>query len=272
MGEMLTLTAEDGFKLSVYRANPSGKPRGTLVIVQEIFGVNSHMKHVCDGFAADGYVALAPALFDRVEPGYATGYSPAEIERGRNVRGKLGWDTMVMDLRAAVDELRKVGLPIGVVGYCMGGSMAGLAGARVGRVAAGGCAGRSVTTAAPSPTSPRSGSAAPSCSPSARPTRRSPRSTGTRSAPPTPKSPCIPTRPATGSTATSAAATTSQAPDSRASARSSSCAVISDRNMGGPDMAPIPSNARTAPAETWRSSILRQGPSLVLGGGHQPSP
>ena len=131
MGEMLTLTAEDGFKLSAYRANPPGKPRGTLVIVQEIFGVNSHMKHVCDGFAADGYVTLSPALFDRVEPGYATGYSPAEIERGRNVRGKLGWDTMVMDLRAAVDEVRKVGLPIGVVGYCMGGSMAWLAATRI---------------------------------------------------------------------------------------------------------------------------------------------
>ncbi len=136
MGEMLTLTAEDGFKLSAYRANPPGKPRGTLVIVQEIFGVNSHMKHVSDGFAAAGYVALAPALFDRVEPGYATGYSPAEIERGRNVRGKLGWDTMVMDLRAGVDELRKVGLPIGVVGYCMGGSMAWLAATRIDGLAA----------------------------------------------------------------------------------------------------------------------------------------
>ncbi len=67
MGQMIELTAADGFKLSAYRAEPSGKPRGGLVVVQEIFGVNSHIKSVCDGFAADGYLAIAPALFDRFE-------------------------------------------------------------------------------------------------------------------------------------------------------------------------------------------------------------
>ncbi|MEK7387964.1 MAG: dienelactone hydrolase family protein, partial [candidate division NC10 bacterium] len=74
MGEMIALTAEDGQKLAGYRVAPMGKPRGGLVIVQEIFGVNTHIKRVTDGFAADGYVALAPAIFDRVEPGFAIGY------------------------------------------------------------------------------------------------------------------------------------------------------------------------------------------------------
>jgi carboxymethylenebutenolidase len=131
MGEKLTLNAEDGHKLAAYRATPAGTPRGGLVIVQEIFGVNAHIRRVCDGFAADGYVALAPALFDRVQPGYETGYGQEDIERGRNVRQKLGWDPMVTDTRAAVEALEKTGLKVGVVGYCMGGSMAWLAATRI---------------------------------------------------------------------------------------------------------------------------------------------
>src|SRR6185436_16667581 len=82
MGENLTLTAEDGHKFAAYRANPSGTPRGGIVVVQEIFGVNQHIRKVADGFAADGYVAIAPALFDRVERGFETGYGPQDIERG----------------------------------------------------------------------------------------------------------------------------------------------------------------------------------------------
>jgi carboxymethylenebutenolidase len=135
MGEKLTLTAEDGQKLSAYKATPAGTPRGALVVVQEIFGVNQHIRNVTDGFAKDGYVSLAPALFDRVEPGFETGYTPADIDKGRAVRGKLGWDLMVMDLRAAVNELRKTGLNVGVVGYCMGGTMAWLAATRIDGVA-----------------------------------------------------------------------------------------------------------------------------------------
>jgi carboxymethylenebutenolidase len=136
MGQMLTLNAEDGHRFSAYRATPVGAPRGALCVIQEIFGVNSHIKRVCDGFAADGYLVLAPALFDRVEPGYATGYAQEDVERGRNVRQKLGWDTMMMDVRAAVAELRKSGLKIGVVGYCMGGSVAWLSATRVPGLAA----------------------------------------------------------------------------------------------------------------------------------------
>jgi carboxymethylenebutenolidase len=136
MGEHRTVTAGDGHRLDVYRVAPGGRPRGGLVIVQEIFGVNPHIQGVCDGFAADGYVALAPALFDRVERGVSMGYTPADLERGRALRGEVGWDPMVTDLRAAVAALRAEGLPVGVVGYCMGGSLAWLAATRIDGVAA----------------------------------------------------------------------------------------------------------------------------------------
>ena len=131
MGEMLTLTAEGGHRFAAYRANPAGTPRGALVIVQEIFGVNSHIKKVADGFAADGYVALAPSLFDRVERDFAIGYTQADIERGRAVRGKVSLDDMITDVKASVTELAKTGQKIGVVGYCMGGTVAWLSATRI---------------------------------------------------------------------------------------------------------------------------------------------
>ncbi|MGH7323062.1 MAG: dienelactone hydrolase family protein [Candidatus Rokuibacteriota bacterium] len=136
MGQNLTLTAEDGHKLSAYRAAPTGAPRGGIVIVQEIFGVNSHIRRVTDGYAAESYPALAPALFDRVEPGVQMGYQQADIERGRAIRGKIGWDSMVMDMRAAVEALRGERLKVAVIGYCMGGSLAWLAATRIDGVAA----------------------------------------------------------------------------------------------------------------------------------------
>ncbi|HEV8458238.1 MAG TPA: dienelactone hydrolase family protein [Methylomirabilota bacterium] len=136
MGEMVTLKAEDGHRLQGYRAAPAGKPRGGLVIIQEIFGVNNHIRRVTDGFAGDGYVALAPAVFDRVEPGINMGYAQDDITRGREIRGKLGWDTLMMDVRAAADALKKEGLSVGAVGYCMGGSLAWLAATRIPGLAA----------------------------------------------------------------------------------------------------------------------------------------
>jgi carboxymethylenebutenolidase len=137
MGEMITLTADDGHRLGAYRAAPQGAPRGGVVVIQEIFGVNGHIKRVTDGFAADGYLALAPALFDRVEPGFATGYAPQDVERGRAVRAKIGFDTLVIDTAAAVAALARPGAAtapvgkIGVVGYCLGGSLAWLAATRI---------------------------------------------------------------------------------------------------------------------------------------------
>ena len=131
MGESLTLTAADSFRLSAYKAKPAGTPRGGLVVIQEIFGVNHHIRNLTDQFAADGYTSIAPAIFDRVEPGFETGYSPQDIERGRAVRGKADLDQLVMDVRAAVDALRAEGLKVGVVGYCLGGTMAWLAATRI---------------------------------------------------------------------------------------------------------------------------------------------
>jgi carboxymethylenebutenolidase len=136
MGETLTLTAEDGHKFAAYRAQPSGAPRGGLVVVQEIFGVNQHIRKVADGFAADGYVVIAPALFDRVERGYETGYAAQDIERGRATRGKLSTDQAMTDVKATVKELQKAGFKVGVVGYCFGGTIAWLAATRIDGVAA----------------------------------------------------------------------------------------------------------------------------------------
>ena len=131
MGKMIKLKAQDGHELDAYLAEPKGRPRGGIVVVQEIFGVNSHIKKVSDGWAADGYVALAPALFDRVERGVETGYGPGDIQRGRELRGKISTDDAVRDVRAAVRELARAGLRVGVVGYCWGGTMAWLAATRI---------------------------------------------------------------------------------------------------------------------------------------------
>jgi carboxymethylenebutenolidase len=136
MGEMLTLNAEDGHQLGAYRATPSGAPRAGLVVIQEIFGVNGHIQRVTDGFAADGYAALAPALFDRVERNIQIGYTPADIEQGREIRGKISTDDAVRDVRAAVRQLAGQGLKVGVVGYCWGGTMAWLAATRIDGLAA----------------------------------------------------------------------------------------------------------------------------------------
>jgi carboxymethylenebutenolidase len=135
MGETLTLTAEDGHKFSAYKATPSGTPRGGIVVVQEIFGVNQHIRKVADSFAADGYVAIAPALFDRVERNFETGYGPQDIERGRATRGKLSTDQAMMDVKATVKEAAKSG-KVGVVGYCFGGTIAWLSATRLDGVSA----------------------------------------------------------------------------------------------------------------------------------------
>ena len=131
MGEMINLTAEDGFRLSAYKATPSGPARGGLVVIQEIFGVNSHIKKVADGFAADGYAVIAPALFDRVERGFESGYAPPDIEKGRAVRGKLQTEQVLMDVKAAVTELAKSGQKVGIVGYCFGGFVSWISATRL---------------------------------------------------------------------------------------------------------------------------------------------
>ena len=130
MGEMIELTASDGFALSAYRAAPSGKPRGGLVVVQEIFGVNSHIRNVCDGYAADGYLAIAPALFDRVERNVELGYSPDDIAKGRVYKEKATIDAALRDVDAAREAAASAG-KVGIVGYCWGGYVAWMAAARL---------------------------------------------------------------------------------------------------------------------------------------------
>jgi len=130
MGQAMELTAADGFKLAAYRADPAGKARGALVVAQEIFGVNSHIKSVCDGFAADGYVAIAPALFDRYERGVDIGYTPADIAKGRELKGKTTIDAALRDVAAARDAVSSSG-KVGVVGYCWGGYVAWMTASRL---------------------------------------------------------------------------------------------------------------------------------------------
>src|SRR4029077_5957789 len=120
MGKMIDLTASDGPKLSAYRADPSGKPRGGIVVIQEIFGVNSHIKAVTDGFAADGYLAIAPSMFDRVQKNVDLGYTPDDVAKGREIRGKVTNDMAVKDAEAAIKTAASAG-KVGLVGYCWGG-------------------------------------------------------------------------------------------------------------------------------------------------------
>jgi carboxymethylenebutenolidase len=130
LGKHFSLTAADSFKLGAYRADPSGAAKGAVVVIQEIFGVNHHIRAVCDRIAAQGYAAIAPALFDRQQPNFESGYSPDEIASARKFVANPDWGAMLRDTQAAIDEARKIG-PAAIVGFCMGGSTAFLAATRL---------------------------------------------------------------------------------------------------------------------------------------------
>src|SRR5437868_2820130 len=130
MGKSITLTAVDGFRLSAYRADPAGDPREAVVVTQEIFGVNSHIKSVCDGFAKDGYAVIAPALFDRYERNVDIGYTAEDIARGRALKTKATTDAALQDIAAARDALGGAG-KVGIVGYCWGGFIAWMSACRL---------------------------------------------------------------------------------------------------------------------------------------------
>ena len=123
MGENITLTTEDGAKIGAYVAKPAGKPRGGIVVVQEIFGVNHHVRSVADKYAAEGYLAVAPALYDRVQPGYESGYEQADVQAGVAIRAKTEHAKVMLDVKAAIAEAAKAG-KVGIVGYCWGGTLA----------------------------------------------------------------------------------------------------------------------------------------------------
>ena len=130
MGHWIELTAADGTTISAWRAEPKGAPRGGLVVVQEIFGVNSHIRGVCDGYAADGYLAIAPALFDRVRPRVDLGYTPDDIDRGRDLKAKATLEHALADVEAARASAASAG-KVGIVGYCWGGYIAWMSAARL---------------------------------------------------------------------------------------------------------------------------------------------
>jgi len=130
MGKFIELKAADGHKLAAYVATPAGKPRGGVIVIPEIFGVNSHIQQVTDGFAADGYLAVAPAMFDRAQRDYDTGYSQPEIQAGVAIMQKLDWKQSMLDVQAAVAEAKKGG-KVGIVGYCYGGTVSWVAAARL---------------------------------------------------------------------------------------------------------------------------------------------
>ncbi len=133
---MAQLIATDGFTLGAYDAMPKGEARGAVVVIQEIFGVNVHIREVCDGYAADGFFAIAPALFDRVQRGVELGYDQAAMGQGIELAmQKLDQGNALLDLQAAIDEAGRHG-KVGVVGYCWGGLMAYLCACRLQGVSA----------------------------------------------------------------------------------------------------------------------------------------
>ena len=125
MGHTIELQAADGTRVPAYVAQPSGAARGAVVVIQEIFGLNSHIRSVADGYAAEGYLAVAPAMFQRVKPGVELGYAEADMNEG------FGYKTAVealpapgalQDIQAAIDHAAQAsGGKVGIVGYCWGG-------------------------------------------------------------------------------------------------------------------------------------------------------
>jgi len=134
----LELTAQDGHRLGAYRAEPSGTPRGGIVVVQEIFGVNAHIRSICDRLAGAGYAAIAPAIFDRFERNFETGYAPADIERAKVLMPRFEMDACLLDVAAARDAVASAG-KVGVLGFCLGGSVAFAAATRLDGFAAASC-------------------------------------------------------------------------------------------------------------------------------------
>lgn len=136
MGRKRQLRSVDGFAVGAYEASPEGKPRGGVVVIQEIFGVNSHIRQVVDGYAEAGYYAIAPQIFDRVERDVELGYEQADMGRGIEIAfQKLDRALALQDIQAAVDGASVHG-KVGVVGYCFGGLLTWLAACELTGVAA----------------------------------------------------------------------------------------------------------------------------------------
>ena len=123
MSEWTKLTAQDGHELSAYIARPEGAPVGTLIVIQEIFGVNSHIRSVADSYAKEGYLCVAPALFDRIERDLQLSYSPDDMKKAFNLYPQLKPDLSILDVAAAGQKATELapGKKLGVIGFCYGG-------------------------------------------------------------------------------------------------------------------------------------------------------
>ena len=135
MGGWIELKASDGFNLAAYEAKPEGKPRGGIVLIQEIFGVNAHIRSVADDYAAEGYRVVAPAIFDRAERGADLAYDKPSMDKGIAIRAAIPVDKTLLDVAAAVEALKSAG-NVAIVGYCYGGSLAWFGATRIPGLAA----------------------------------------------------------------------------------------------------------------------------------------
>jgi carboxymethylenebutenolidase len=126
MGEFTALMARDGREFRAWLSKPAGRAKGAVVVIQEIFGVNSHIRAVTDSFAAEGYLAIAPSLFDRVRMGIELNYADKDMQEGRGYVMQLRQDETLKDIAAAIAIVKHAGR-VGTVGYCWGGKMAYLA-------------------------------------------------------------------------------------------------------------------------------------------------
>ena len=135
MGTTIDLTTTDGATIGAYRAMPEGQPKGGIVVVQEIFGVNHHIRSVADRVAAAGYVAIAPAIFDRAERGVELKYDPDGMKRGVALAQTIPQDQHAASVEAAVAALAPHG-PVGIVGFCLGGTLAFAAATKSDKLAA----------------------------------------------------------------------------------------------------------------------------------------
>jgi carboxymethylenebutenolidase len=133
MGSSIKLTAEDGHQWGAYVAESAGAALGAVAVVQEIFGVNQHIRSVADDYASQGFWAVAPALFDRVEPSLELGYNSTDASRGMKIANQIGMDNALKDVAAAIAHAGNAqrGRKVGVVGYCFGGTLAWLAATRL---------------------------------------------------------------------------------------------------------------------------------------------
>ncbi len=136
MSKTIELAASDAHRLQAYVAMPGGTPRAGLVVVQEIFGVNAHIRAVADGYARDGYLAVAPALFDRAERNVELGYTPDDRQRGAALKAAVGNERPLLDIAAAIAHAGRAG-KVGIVGYCWGGLLSWLAACKLDALAAG---------------------------------------------------------------------------------------------------------------------------------------